>query len=175
MKLIGQALLQKDDKRVQNGFAMAMPKQIVNAQGAWVGRSKLHLSWLSPEERVTESDSTLQVELGDQAAFATIAYTWRHEGQKQNGAILACINEKLQTIEYAWLDSWHQAGSVMRLVGPVVEGAPLKGNGTYQYEDQVWGWTIALSLTDEVFTLRMENVDPSGEAEWAVEAVYNRE
>ena len=151
---------------------MLVPKELREAKGSWKGKSRLHLSWLPPEQRIHESEATATVDVGEQSAFATIAYTWHHEGKKHDGAILACI-QKEGTIEYAWLDSWHQ-GTIMCLEGPIVEGAPLKGKGTYKYEDQVWGWTIALSLSDDVFSIKMENVDLEGEAEWAVEAVYTR-
>lgn len=152
---------------------MPLPKDLLEAQGSWKGKSRLNLSWLPPEERIHESESTVEVDLGDQKAFATIAYTWHHEGQKHNGSILACVHEKEGLIEYAWLDSWHQ-GTVMRLLGPIVEGSPLKASGSYQYEDQVWGWTISLSLSNGIFAIQMENVDLDGNPEWAVDARYSR-
>lgn len=154
---------------------MAIAKQIKDAKGSWKGKSKLHLSWLPPEQRVSESDSTLHIDLDENRAFATVTYTWRHEDKRHEGTILGCGSEKSKNYEIAWVDSWHQSSAVMHLKGKEAEDGSLKVKGSYDGGGEMWGWTISLSEFGGAFTLKMENVTPAGEAEWAVEGIYHRE
>lgn len=153
---------------------MAVSKQIKDAKGSWKGKSKLHLSHLPPDKRVTESESTLHVDLDEHGAFATITYTWHYEGTRHEGAVLACGSEKSKTFTYGWVDSWHQNTAVMTLTGKEEGDGPLKAKGSWDAGGEPWGWTISFSLVKEQFILKMEVVTPAGEAEWAVEGVYTR-
>lgn len=153
---------------------MAAPQVTKDAAGMWQGTSKLHLSWLPPEQRIQESDSTLQVTVNDQAAFATVSYTWHYEGERKEGTIIIAAESEGSGAQMAWVDSWHQSGGVLHLTGSVAEDGSLKAKGEYSGGDEMWGWTIALGLVGDSLVLKMENVTPAGEAEWAVEGSYSR-
>ena len=154
---------------------MAVPKFIVASKGSWKGKSKLNLPWLAPDKRVSESDSHLHIDCDRQNAFATITYTWSYEGKEQEGTFLICQNDTSKVVEVGWSDSWHQNTGVMHLAGPGGEADSFKTRGTYKAEGQEWGWTVAFSLTKERLTLKMENVPPNVEPQWAVEAIYEPE
>ena len=150
---------------------MATPSSILDANGTWKGRSQLHLSWLEPHLREIESDSTLHVEATE--AYATIGYTWAYQGEPQTGAMHIAKASDVNHVEIGWVDSWHQSGGVLHLIG-AEEGNGIKAGGTYTAGDETWGWTIALDVTGDELTITMENVEPSGNAEWAVRGVYGR-
>jgi hypothetical protein len=74
-----------------------------------------------------------------------------------------------------WVDSWHQDGSVMHLRGEAAQDGAVKAKDTYSAGEETWGWTIALSLNHNQFTITMENISPNGEAVWAAKATYTRD
>ncbi len=153
---------------------MAIPKSILDANGSWFGSSKLNQSWLPPEKRIAESASFLHVDTDEHHAFSTITYTWQYEGKRQEGSILVCMDGKSKVAQLGWSDSWHQNTAVMHLVGTEAADGSVKTKGTYAAGKEVWGWTIEFKLTSDKLTMKMENLTPQGEAEWAVEAVYKR-
>lgn len=154
---------------------MPIPRTIRDAAGSWRGSSKLHLSWLPPEKRVEESSSSLQVKLDRNSTYATIEYTWSQEGTEQEGSLLLCADKKRTCITAGWVDSWHQNNAVMLLSGELSDGA-IRLDGKYQVEGHPeWGWAIGFELiSNSKFIMRMINIDPAGNEEWAVEAVYER-
>jgi hypothetical protein len=153
---------------------MAVPKSIVDSKGSWRGKSQLNLPWLPPEKRVTESNSSLHIDTDGSGSFATITYTWAHEGKRQEGTILVCGAHKSDAIEFGWVDSWHQNSSVLHLVGSSPEGGSTKAKGTYSGDGQTWGWTIELVASDGKLAMNMENIPPTGDPMWAVHANYER-
>jgi hypothetical protein len=80
---------------------MGIPKVFSNQEGMWSGKSKLHLSWLPPEKRIQESESQLHIDFDDQKTFATIAYTWKYEGKKQQGVLLVCMAPDSKEVQVA--------------------------------------------------------------------------
>lgn len=153
---------------------MSVPKEIKDAKGSWKGKSKLHLSHLPPEQRVTECDSTLHVDLDEKGEYATITYVWSYDGSREEGSVLVCGSEKSKALTYAWVDSWHQNTAVMLLTGKAEGSAPFKTHGKWDAGGEVWGWTLSLGMVEGKFLVKMEVVTPAGEAEWAVDAVYAR-
>ena len=153
---------------------MAIPKTLQNWAGSWAGKSKLNLPWLDEDKRISTSTSKLHVDTDDNHAFATLTYTWEHEGKKQEGTLLVAGHSKSPEIEVAWVDSWHQNTGILHCTGTVGEGDHIKVRGSYKAGTEVWGWTIALKPEGEHIRLVMENVTPAGEAEWAVDALYTR-
>ena len=118
---------------------MAIPKSIIDAAGSWFGSSKLNQSWLPPEKRIAESASFLHIETDDHRTFATITYTWHHEGKRHEGTILVCMDGDSKVVQFGWSDSWHQNTAVMHLVGSEVNEGSVKTKGTYAAEKEVWG------------------------------------
>lgn len=154
---------------------MAVPKSIQLAKGTWKGKSKLNLPWLAPDKRVTESNSSLHIDTDSQDKFATITYDWRHEGKRQEGTIIVSGSAKSGSVEFGWVDSWHQNESVLHLKGGVSETGSVKAKGIYGTEKEPWGWTIELLPSGDSLTVKMDNLTPAGEATWAVEGVYSRQ
>ena len=152
---------------------MSVPRQIVAASGTWKGRSKLHLSWLPEDQRISDSDSELQVQIDFQVTYATLSYSWIYQGNRQEGTMLIAGKPDAGEVQIAWCDSWHQDSAVLHLYGEPTETG-IKTKGTYAGEGEIWGWTITLNLTGDVLYLEMENVTPNGEAEWAVRGEYLR-
>ncbi len=151
---------------------MAIPTWLLGAQGDWVGRSRLFMSWLPEGERVRDSDSTLAVRPHLGGHFATLDTTW-HEDGPQEGTLLVCGNEEGRATG-GWCDSWHQNASVLTLDGTWDDEA-VRLEGRYAVPGHPdWGWRIALRLEGDELVVAMENVSPEGEAEPAVEARYRR-
>ena len=153
---------------------MAVPKQIHQAKGLWRGKSQLNFPILPPEKRVTESESSLHIDTDAHESFATITYNWEYEGKRQEGTILVCMGNKSKVVDFAWVDSWHQNSSIMNLVGDEATNGTIKAKGSYVAGKETWGWTIQIQLTDNTLALNMDNLDPTGAAEWAVKGVYQR-
>lgn len=147
-----------------------------NAVGHWAGESKLHMSWVEDEsKRVQSGASELHVDLDAAGQFAIVTYWWTYEGKKQEGVMTVVCDEKRKKCFIGWIDGWHMNYDLMRLVGEL-EGDTVGGFGQYFVGDRErdWGWTIRLEMAGEGVLLRMENVTPDGEKEWAVEGRYTR-
>ncbi len=153
---------------------MAVPQFVIDAKGLWKGKSKLNLPWLPADKQVTESDSHLHIDCDRKNAFATVTYTWSHEGKEQEGTMLICQDPKSKTVELGWSDSWHENTAVLHAIGEEKPAGYFKTKGTYKGGGEEWGWTIALTVVDGTLLLKMENVTPKGEAAWAVDATYER-
>lgn len=134
----------------------------------------LNLSWLPPDKQVTESQSSFHVDTDKHDSFATITYTWAHEGKPQEGTLLLCQAAKTKHLDMGWVDSWHQNTSVLHLTGEESETGSVKAKGTYPAGKETWGWTIAFEYDGSQLSMIMENVTPSGEATWAVKATYKK-
>lgn len=153
---------------------MAIPKTIRDAHGTWTGNSKLHLSWVEPPKNVQESYSNLSISLDPLGSFALIDYDWAYNGEMQHGQMIVAGNAENQEITAGWSDSWHQNSAVMALAGVGMSGK-VELKGEYAVEGHPnWGWSIEFELEGESLTVRMFNVTPEGEAEWAVEGLYSR-
>ncbi|MBA4291872.1 hypothetical protein C0431_02780 [bacterium] len=157
-------------------WVMATNKFLKGAVGHWAGESKLHLSWLEDEtKRVQKGPSELHVDLDESGAFATVTYWWTYEGKKQEGVMTVVCDEKRKKCFLGWVDAWHMNYDVMRFEGELKEES-VGGFGKYFVGEgePEWGWTIEVLDAGQQLKLRMENVTPGGEKEWAVEAIYSR-
>lgn len=153
---------------------MAVPKSLLNAKGNWGGSSQLNQPWLPEDQQLSQSESTLTITTDANEAFATLNYTWQHEGKEHFGSMLVSQASESSAVEIAWVDSWHQSEAVLHLKGEVDNEGKVKGKGVYMTEPETWAWTISLELNESHFHVEMENVLPSGEAQWAVRGVYSK-
>jgi len=157
---------------------MPTPQFLHKAVGSWKGESKLHLSWLPEDKRVSASESKLHIDFDMKKMFATLTYTWVFEGKVEEGSMLICGSEKSKLMSVGWSDSWHQNSAVMLLKSAEFSHEVIKVTGSYPAGDGTpdWGWRIELSLpSEDQFVLKMFNITPAGEAEWAVEGIYKRD
>jgi hypothetical protein len=141
----------------------------------WSGSSKLHLSWLPEDQKVQESESELTISVEPRASYAIVSYTWIYEGETQHGTMLVAGDIEAGTGSIGWSDSWHQSSGVMHLDGTFSETS-IACLGTYGGEgDEAYGWRVTLEMNgDDQFVVKMTNIEPNGNEEWAVEAVYSR-
>lgn len=149
---------------------MALPESLIAAAGQWSGDSKLHQSWEREEsQQVLESASTLHIDLDRNRAFATLTYTWNYKGTEHEGVWIIAVDEKGKGTG-GWTDSWHMNGTVM-----FVHGEGLNMKGEYEVPDHPnWGWRISLEPGKDALALKMWNISPDGDEEWAVEANYTK-
>lgn len=154
---------------------MSIASFMSRSQGVWSGSSKLHLSWLPEDQKITESESQLTVSVEPNASHAVISYTWIYEREIQHGTMLLAGDIETGVGGIGWSDSWHQSSGVMYLTGSFSETSIIC-LGKYGGEgDEAYGWRIAVELTtDDQFVIAMTNIEPNGNEEWAVKAVYNR-
>lgn len=102
-----------------------------------------------------------------------VEYAWDHDGPLA-GAIVLCGDPSTGEASAGWSDTWHQDKSVMPLHGKDA-GSSVVLRGTYPVPGHPdWGWRIELGLSGPNVPLRMINVSPEGDEEWAVEATYER-
>jgi hypothetical protein len=135
--------------------------------GQWVGKSTLRLAWPGEPENLYESATTVTVE--DFGGCFQVAYTWEHDGEPQQGRMIAAKAEDGQ-VTAGWVDTWHQSGAVLQMKG----GPGLRVTGSYGVGDGVhpdWGWRIEVRREGEGLMLEMTNISPEGEEEWAVRAL----
>ena len=154
---------------------MAIPATVSKAQGEWKGQSRLHLSWLPDDQKIQESESSLSIKIDKNQSFARLDYSWSNEDGLQEGALLLASSSASDAVTGGWSDSWHQSGAVMALSGADTDSGT-KVSGHYAVEGHPdWGWKIELESKDkDTLVLRMTNVSPEGEEDWAVEAKYSR-
>lgn len=143
--------------------------------GNWKGEGKLHLPWV--EDNPVQSGSTgLHVDLDDSKTFATITYWWTYEGKRQEAVITVICDEKRKKVFMGWVDAWHMNYDVMRLMGEL-EKNRVSGFGNYFVGEgeKDWGWRMTLEMQEKKLMLKMDNVSPDGESDWAWEGSYTKE
>ena len=148
---------------------MAVPKGIAALKGSWKGTSKLNFPDEDGTENVTESDSELQIETDGLNTYATVTYTWEHEGEPQEGTLILAGSEKTGVVTGGWADSWHQNSSILALKGPGMEADSVSLQAKYSGD---WSWRIEIAAEEDHLIVRMTNIDPEGEETWAVLGEY---
>ncbi len=151
---------------------MATPKLIPALVGSWTGTSRLNMGSHDPTP-IRECASTMTV--GSGVNYGLITYTWVEDGH-QEGAMIVIGSEKTDTLEIAWVDSWHQSASILHMKGTGLSADKLAASGEYgPYDGQMWGWRIEISQPNaNELLLMMFNIAPDGNEEWAVECLYTR-
>lgn len=151
---------------------MPFPPSLADAVGNWSGVSRLNLTHLPEDQRVSQWPTTATVKAVN-AEFLQIEYIWTYEGKDERGTMLIASSQARDETTIGWTDSWHQSAAVMLLTGPGAERADC--SGIFHVEGHPdWGWRIAVSLERDTFVVRMFIISPEGEEDWAVEKVYER-
>ncbi len=152
---------------------MSITDRLSALAGEWKGTNRLNLSWLP--DPVKESDSTANVTTRVGGQCLEIAYTWKHDGQGQEGLLILNSAAKGDEVAAWWTDSWHSANVLMSCKGNVSEDGRVNLVGHYSVPDHPdWGWRTEIVPEGETFKYLMFNVSPEGEEEWAVETVFTR-
>lgn len=154
---------------------MSVPLSFKDLAGSWIGPSKLNLSWPPESARVWECTSNLNIEFGVNQAYAEFKYEWSHDGKPQTGLMILACDEDTKEASIGWSDSYHQSASVLHLKGPMSDDVVTCLGECVMPGYDPFGWEIQLKLDDTGnLSLDMTYIDPSGEREWAVAAVYSR-
>jgi hypothetical protein len=160
---------------------MATPSTVRKAQGSWKGRSRLNLPWLPEPERITESDSLLEVFNAPEDTFAQVTYTWEYEGVVHRGCWIFAGKKVPEGdcaagVTGAWTDSWHQNTSILQVAESGPQGDAVRLLGEYSGgEGPKWGWRLELQLvSSDSLEFRMVNISPEGVEEWAQHGIYSR-
>jgi len=152
---------------------MSNLETLLKFSGNWQGNNSL---WLSPQEPVRESATTLSITSAINGKFVEIKYTWADEGKPQEGLILIGYETERQLATAAWVDSWHMGEKVMYCQGILGTDGTVDVRGHYQAPTGPdWGWRILIrSKNKTTLTLLMYNIMPDGKEALAVEAIYTR-
>lgn len=99
------------------------------------------------------------VELAAGGRAVTVAYTWTHpEDGEQGGTLLLGVPGEDGTLTAGWVDSWHQP-DVVALSGRATDTGAVAG---YEYAPG-WRWEVVLEVVDGTPQLVMRNLVPDGE------------
>lgn len=151
---------------------MSLALEFETMHQSWTGTSKLHLPWLEGDQKIFESESTLQINTCPLGKTCIVTYTWSHDGENHTGYLMFAL-DPTDELTGAWMDSWHQNAAVLFMKGPKSDSAVALTGSYPAPEGPDWGWRIELNLYEtDFFQMRMTNIMPGGEEEWAVEANY---
>ncbi len=152
---------------------MSVPENFKALAGTWEGKNTV---WLTPKDPGTESDTGLVVTPKANGRFLSFDYTWSYENSLEEGVILVGCHPRTPDAKAVWIDSWHNADSMMRMDGKVDYDGFLSIYGTYLAPPGPdWGWRIVIEPPkNDRFKITMFNIDPHHNEEVAVEAVYHR-
>ena len=109
--------------------------------------------------------------------FATVSYDWVGQDEPHQGVVLVNLGGDDDSCDGAWVDSWHQAGTIMALSGTVGADGSISLLGSYSAGpgEPDWGWRIEFVAGEEGgIQMLMTNILPTGEQEWAVDHRYMR-
>ena len=154
---------------------MSIPDSWKDHLGSWKGTYKLHRSWLEGDKKVVECKSSLHLDSDPRRAYATLVYTWEVDGDQHESTMLLCYSKKAKRMEIGWSDSWHQNTGVFFATGPEADDGSFLCKGSYKAGDQTWGWTISIAFAKDRLIVKMDNVEPGGKADWAVDSAYKRD
>lgn len=152
---------------------MSVDAKLAALTGRWKGTNRLNLSWLP--DPVKESDSAAAIELKGNGQFLSMDYTWSYEGEPHMGTLLLGCDTKSHAVQVVWTDSWHMSHKFMVCDGKIGGDGTVNVKGHYSVPDHPdWGWRTEIIPNGDKFTLKMFNVTPEGDEEWAVETEYTR-
>jgi len=153
---------------------MSIPVKLQPLVGGWKGSNRLHLGDWGPTP-LYESVGTATVQERSRGQFLEIAYTWEYDGKPQEGVIILGGDNKTDSVNAFWTDSWHMAHQTMLCNGLERGDGSVSIKGTYKVEGHPeWGWRSEIIPTDSGFEYKMFNVSPEGEETIAVEMDMKR-
>src|SRR5688500_20265817 len=153
---------------------MSIPSNLRGLVGIWSGSNRLHMAW-NPENPLLDSNGTATVSERVAGQFLEIAYTWVFEDKSREGVIIVGGNNKSDTVNAFWTDSWHLAHQVMMCEGKENPDGSISVKGSYKVEGHPdWGWRTEIIPSADSFQYEMYNVSPEGKEDIAVEMEMER-
>lgn len=153
---------------------MSISDELKGLAGEWTGSNRLHLGDWHPEKPIHDSDATASVRERVGGQFLEIAYTWVYEDKIREGLLILGGDNKTDTVNAFWTDSWHLAHQAMLCNGTETDGT-VSVNGTYKVDGHPdWGWRTEIIPGSDKFRYNMYNVSPEGDEQIAVEMDLTR-
>lgn len=153
----------------------AEPAKLLPAYiGKWQGTTK---TWFEPGVIADESPwhGEIVAILGER--FLEYSYTGSIQDTPFQGKALIGpdpVSSGSNTIEMAWIDSFHQGGAIMACKGEITTSG-FSVLGSFSAGDEVWGWRTEYELIDaNHLTIRAYNISPDGVEHLGIETVYTR-
>ena len=136
--------------------------------GRWRGTKRL---WLDPAGPAADSAATAAITLEERNHIIKIVYTWRRDGERQEGQLLLGRGNGPADAQGMWADSWHMHHKIMVCQGHFRPDGGVSLRGAYPVADgPSWGWRIDIMPAGEgLLQITMDNITPAGEASRAVE------
>ena len=143
---------------------------LIASAGSWIGTNTLQdPNTGKPEE--SPSKVTITPMLGDR--FVRIDYTWGYQGKPQEGSLLLGFDPKSNETSGHWIDSWHMGRKVLACIGSGIADPFISVTGSYPAPTGPdWGWRIEIATNP--LRIKHTNIEPNGQQDLAVEAVYSR-
>ena len=155
---------------------MPLPVNFTGLSGEWKGTKRLYLAGESGPEK--SSGSRMTIAKAARGTFLLLDYTWKFDGDPQEGVLLLGCDATQNTATVAWGDSWHMSQKIMHCVGTIDERV-INVRGSYEAPPGPdWGWRITLTINgDDSIRLVMHNISPDApdaKEDLAVRAEFSR-
>lgn len=152
---------------------MSLPTRFTNLSGEWKGTKRLYLGGEAGPEK--SSGSRLTIAKAARGTFLLLDYTWKFDGDPQEGVLLLGYDAAQNAATAAWGDSWHMSQSIMHCEG-IIDDRAFNVRGTYAAPSGPdWGWRITLTiLAEHLINIVMHNISPEGKEDLAVRAEFAR-
>ena len=152
---------------------MSLSKDFTDLSGEWKGTKRLYLAGESGPEK--SSGSRLTIAKAARGTFLLLDYTWKFDGDPQEGVLLLGYDAAKNAATAAWGDSWHMSQNIMHCVGTIDDHVFNVRGGYAAPPGADWGWRIALTiLAEHSINIVMHNISPEGKEDLAVRAEFAR-
>ena len=137
---------------------MSLPTIFTDLSGEWKGTKRLYLAGESGPEK--SSGSRLTIAKAARGTFLLLDYTWKFDGDRQEGVLLLGYDAAQNAATAAWGDSWHMSQKIMHCMG-TIDGRAFNVRGTAYYHD--FGRFVA-DFENTYPYMRIQNIDlePAG-------------
>ena len=152
---------------------MSVPASLASLVGDWTGTYRL---WLTPDEPVRVSQTTVSIALIAQGQFLSFHYVWADGGVPQDGLLVLGYQALKDLVKAVWVDSWHTGEGFMLFEGSKDSSDAVSIESSYAAPPGPdWGWRTVIEPGDgATFRMLMYNIPPGENELLAVEAVYQR-
>ncbi|WP_205660466.1 DUF1579 family protein [Amycolatopsis antarctica] len=147
---------------------MTILRNLHEAAGDWQGTNLMRMM---PDDEYSPSAATASVGVAAGGHAVTVAYTWSHEGEPQDGVLLVTAGREPGTAAVAWIDSWHQNPHWMVCEGRLGDDGDIRVEGSYGRDA---GWRLRLGAAGgRSLRIAMDNLGPGMDYQ-VVDASFSR-